>query len=141
MSENELTERIEKRVAASFPDVEVLLAEQVAAEKVRVVIDRREGGVDLGLCQDVTKSLRELLDIFGLEVSSPGSERPLTKPDHFRQYVGRKARVRTTEPHEDRRNFTGEIVGASDHEVTLVADGGVVSIPYHDIKRSNLLEG
>jgi len=141
MSGEELTQRIEERVAASFPDVEVLLAERIAAEKVRVVIDRRDGAVDLGLCEDVTKSLRELLDSFGLEVSSPGVERPLTKPGHFRHFMGQKARVRTTEPREGQRNFTGEIVGASDEEVTLAADNGVVSIPFGAIKRSNLVEG
>jgi ribosome maturation factor RimP len=85
--------------------------------------------------------LRDLLLETGLEVSSPGPERPLTKPEHFRRYVGRRARVRTREDHGGRRSFTGELVGASDDEVTVAADTGVVSIPYSEINRSNLLEG
>ena len=65
----------------------------------------------------------------------------MTKPHHFRRYIGRKARVRTREDHGGRKSFTGELVGASDEEVTVAADTGVVTIPYNDINRSNLLEG
>ena len=114
--------------------------DQVAAERLRVVIDR-EGGVDLALCERVTKHLRDLLVDYALEVSSPGPERPLTKPEHYRRFIGRRARVRTREPRDGQRSFTGELVGASDEEVTVAADGGVVSIPYAEINRSNLLEG
>ena len=99
------------------------------------------GGVTLGLCERVTGHLRELLDRYSLEVSSPGPQRPLTKPDHFRRYVGRRARVRTREARDGHRSFTGELVGASDSGVTVAADSGVVTIPYTEINRSNLLEG
>ena len=131
---------IETRLQSAEPDVEVLLAEKVASERLRVVVDHPEG-VDLALCERVTNHLRELLGDFSLEVSSPGPERPLTKPDHFRRFLGRRVRVRTHERHEGRSSFTGELVGASDEAVTVAADGGVVSIPYADVKRSNLLEG
>jgi ribosome maturation factor RimP len=133
-------EYIETRLAGVEPDVEVLLLEQASAGTLRLVIDR-PAGVDLDLCERVTNHLRDLLVDYSLEVSSPGPERPLTKPQHFRRFVGRRARVRTREEHGGRRTFTGELVGASDSEVTVAADGGVVSIPYSDINRSNLLEG
>jgi ribosome maturation factor RimP len=133
-------EDIERRLATSFPEVEVLLCEQVAAERLRLTIDHPDG-VDLGLCERVTKELRDLLTEYSLEVSSPGPERPLTKPEHFRRFAGRRARVRTSEPREGRRSFTGEIVGASEDEVTVAVDDGVVSVPYSEISRSNLLEG
>jgi ribosome maturation factor RimP len=138
-TENIQTE-IESRLASVEPDVEVLLAERVSTSTLRVVIDR-PGGVDLATCERVTRHLRDLLLEVGLEVSSPGPERPLTKPDHFRRFVGRRARVRTREEHGGRKSFTGELVGAGDDEITVAADGGVVSIPYADINRSNLLEG
>jgi ribosome maturation factor RimP len=134
-------EQIEERLADVEPDVEVLLLEPANASTLRLVIDRPGGGVDLELCERVTNHLRDILMETGLEVSSPGPERPLTKPDHFRRYIGRKARVRTREDHGGRRSFTGELVGASDDEITVAADTGVVSIPYSDINRSNLLEG
>jgi ribosome maturation factor RimP len=133
-------EQIEERLADVEPDVEVLLLEPANASTMRLVIDR-PGGVDLALCERVTTHLRDLLLETGLEVSSPGPERPLTKPDHFRRFIGRRARVRTRDEHGGRRTFTGELVGASDDEVTVAADTGVVSIPYNDINRSNLLEG
>jgi len=133
-------ETIEQRLADVEPDVEVLLLEPANASTMRLVIDR-PGGVDLDLCERVTNHLRDVLLETGLEVSSPGPERPLTKPDHFRRYIGKRARVRTREDHGGRKSFTGELVGASDDEVTVAADTGVVSIPYTDINRSNLLEG
>src|SRR3954452_5211785 len=125
-------ELIEKRLADVEPDVEVLLLERANASTMRVVIDR-PGGVDLALCERVTNHLRDLLLDTGLEVSSPGPERPLTKPDHFRRYIGRRARVRTREEHGGHRSFTGELVGASDEQVTVAADAGIVSIPYSEI--------
>jgi ribosome maturation factor RimP len=136
----DLQSDIENRLARVEPDVEVLLAERISASTVRVVVDH-PAGVDLALCERVTGHLRDLLTEVGLEVSSPGPERPLTKPDHFRRFIGRRARVRTRDAHDGRRSFTGELVGASDEEITVAADGGVVSIPYADINRSNLLEG
>src|SRR2546423_917956 len=133
-------DQIEKRLADAEPEVEVLLVERANASTLRLVIDR-PGGVNLETCERVTAHLRDLLLETGLEVSSPGPERPLTKPDHFRRFVGSRARVRTREDHGGRRSFTGELVGASDDEITVAADGGVVSISYEDINRSNLLEG
>jgi len=130
---------IEERLARLEPDVEALACERVAAERVRLVIDHPEG-VDLALCERVTGHLRDMLVDFGLEVSSPGPKRPLTKPDHFRRYQGRRARVRTRTPRDGRGSFTGELVGASDDEVTVAAESGVVSIPYSEIGRSNLVE-
>jgi len=133
-------QEIEERLASAEPDVEVLLLEAANASTMRLFIDR-PGGVDLALCERVTDHLRDLLLETGLEVSSPGPERPLTKPDHFRRFVGRRVRVRTREEHGGRTRFTGELVGANDAEVTVAADNGVVTIPYNDINRSNLLEG
>ena len=131
---------IEARLADVEPDVEVLLCQQAGAEKLRIVIDHPRG-VDLGLCERVTRHLRDLLVDHGLEVSSPGPRRPLTKPEHFRRFLGHRARVRTRAGDGGRRSFTGELVGATDDEVTMAAEFGVVSIPYSDIDRSNLEEG
>ena len=129
---------IEQRLATAEPDVEVLLAERVGATTVRVFVDR-EGGVDLGVCERVTTHLRDLLTDYSLEVSSPGPERPLTKPDHFRRFVGSRARVRTRGRQDGHTSFTGELLGVTDDGVTVAADTGVVSIAYADIKRSNLV--
>jgi ribosome maturation factor RimP len=131
---------IEAQLAQREPDVEVLLAEIVGGQTLRLFIDHPEG-VSLELCERVTHALPEVRERYALEVSSPGVERPLTKPDHFRRYLGRQARVRTRgDQPGGRHTFTGELVGASETEVTLAADTGVVQIPYSDINSSNLVE-
>ena len=134
-----LQDDIEARLAAREPDVEVLLAEVVGADTLRLFIDHPDG-VSLDLCERVTQELGDLRERYALEVSSPGRERPLTKPAHFRRFLGRRARVRTRERDEGRRSFIGELVGASDDAITIAADGGIVSIPYVAIQRSNLVE-
>jgi ribosome maturation factor RimP len=148
-----LQSEIEQRLAASEPDVEVLLAEVVtgpaSGPTLRVFVDHPDG-VTLALCERVTALLADLRERYSLEVSSPGNERPLTKPDHFRRFVGRRARVRTRQPHTVQtaqslagrrtKSFTGELVGVTDSEITLAADGGVIAIPYSEIRRSNLVE-
>lgn len=145
-----LQTEIEERLATTAPEVEVLLAEVLGGRTLRVFIDHPEG-VTLAQCEQVTVLLGDLRERYALEVSSPGSERPLTKPTHFRRFVGRRARVRTVHPRplphagrgedgERARSFTGELVGATDSEITLAADGGVIAIPYSEIRRSNLVE-
>jgi ribosome maturation factor RimP len=140
MDTNPLHADIEKRLASAEPEVELLAVEQAGPERLRLFIDHPEG-VDLALCERVTNHLRDLLVDFGLEVSSPGPQRPLTKPDHFRRFIGRRARVRLRQPRDGHKTYTGELVGASEDEVTVAAEDGVVSIPYSEINRSNLLEG
>jgi ribosome maturation factor RimP len=133
---------IEARLAASEPDVEVLLAEVVGGSTLRVFIDHPDG-VTLGLCERVTKALPEVRERYALEVSSPGIERPLSKPQHFHRFLGRRARVRTRDAVDGHKSFTGELVGASDDAVTIAADGDpptIVAIPYAEIQRSNLVE-
>ncbi len=130
---------IEARLAGPEPQVEVLLAEVVGGHTLRVFIDHPDG-VSLGLCERVTHRLADVRERYALEVSSPGTERPLTKPAHFRRFLGRRARVRTRDQHGGHKSFTGELVGASEEEVTIAATTGVVAIPYADIHRSNLVE-
>jgi ribosome maturation factor RimP len=130
---------IEARLAAFEPQVEVLLAEVVGGDTLRLFIDHPDG-VSLELCERVTHELVEVRERYALEVSSPGTDRPLSKPAHFRRFLGRRARVRTREARDGHRSFTGELVGASDDEVTIAAATGVIAIPYADIHRSNLVE-
>ena len=92
-----IQERIEAVLATAEPDVEVLLAEVVGGDRVRLFIDHPQG-VSLGLCERVTGHLNEIREEYALEVSSPGTERPLSKPEHFRRFVGRRARVRIVPP-------------------------------------------
>ncbi len=139
-TQSNIQEHIENRLAAVEPDVEVLLAEQVGTERVRLFIDHPDG-VDLELCERVTGHLRDLLEEYGLEVSSPGPDRPLAKPEHFRRYLGRRIRVRTRTRIDGAKSFSGELVEAADDAVSVAADAGIVRIRFADIHKSNLLEG
>jgi len=137
---NDIQNDAETRLEQLEPDVELVAVEQIAAERLRLTIDR-PGGVDLGLCERVTKHLGDLLAEYSLEVSSPGPQRPLTKPDHFRRFLGRRARVRLREARDGHKSLTGELVGASERDVTIAASGGGVKISYEEIARSNLVPG
>src|ERR687895_1968480 len=103
LSELQLT--IERRIDDLDPRLELIALERPAAETLRLYIDHPQG-VDLALCERVTNQLRDLLEAWSLEVSSPGIDRLLTKPEHYRRYLGRRVRVRTEQAIDGRRNFT-----------------------------------
>ena len=134
-----LQTEIENRLAASEPEVEVLLAE-VSGGALRLFIDHPDG-VTLALCERVSQRLTDYRDQYSLEVSSPGQDRPLTKPKHYTRFLGRRARVRLRESHDVHNSVTGELVGASERDVTIAAGDGVITIPYEHIARSNLIPG
>ena len=144
MSTPMIQQEIETRLASCEPQVEVLLAEVVGGRTLRLFIDHPDG-VALDLCERVSRELGDLRERYALEVSSPGRDRPLAKPDHFRRFLGRRAQVRLRQPiavpggGPPRRNVTGELVGADDRAVTVAESGGMVAIPYADIQRSNLV--
>src|SRR3954465_161815 len=91
----QLQREIEATLSAQMPEVEVVLAEGPAGGVVRVYIDREQGGVDLALCERVSRELASVREKYSLEVSSPGLERPLTRPAHFERAVGKTVAVRT----------------------------------------------
>jgi ribosome maturation factor RimP len=134
----ELQETIEERIGALDPELELIALERPAAETLRLYIDHPEG-VDLARCEHVTEEFRDLLEHWSLEVSSPGADRPLTKPEHFRRFLGRRVKVRTDEEIAGRRNFTGTLTDADEEAVSVEANGSSVRIPLAGIRRSNLI--
>jgi ribosome maturation factor RimP len=135
-----LQTEIEDRLAAVQPEVEVLLVEVVSVSTLRLFIDHPDG-VTLALCEQVSGHLNEYRDRYSVEVSSPGQDRPLTKPTHYTRFLGRHARVRLRDARDGHKQLTGELVGASERDVTIAAGDGVVTIPYEQIVRSNLVPG
>jgi ribosome maturation factor RimP len=131
---------IEDRLAKAEPEVEVLLAEVVSRTTLRLYIDHPDG-VTLALCERVSGLLGDYRERYTLEVSSPGQDRPLTRPQHYSRFLGRHARVRLRDADDGHRSVTGELVGASDKDVTIAAGDGVHTIPYEQIARSNLVPG
>jgi ribosome maturation factor RimP len=139
MSESDLQVTIEARLRDFDPEVELIQVEHPSPGTLRLFIDR-PGGVDLALCEAVSGELQDLNERYSLEVSSPGEDRPLTKPEHFRRFLGRKVRVKTRDAIQGQRNFKGTLADADDDTVTVAATGGtLVRIPFDGVERSNLI--
>ena len=138
--ERALHSEVAGKVRASLPDVDVLAVELRGPELLCVYLDR-PGGVDHALCEQVTRVLREYLDRYSLEVSSPGIERPVRTRQHFAEAVGRRVALRTARDLDGRKRFRGDVVAAGDAAVTLqVSDGRSVDVPYDLIVRGNLID-
>lgn len=113
---------------------------------LRFYLDRAGGvgGVTLDELAKVNRQLGDLLDVndavpgsYVLEISSPGVDRRLRKPEHFQRYVGKMIRVRITVPREGRRNFLGRLTHVSDDGITVTEDGGDHFVPFGDIAQAN----
>ena len=133
--ERELEREISRQVEETLPGVEVLAVELSGPERFTVYVDRPEG-VDHALCERVTRVLWDYLRDYSVDVSSPGLERPLRKPEHFQRVVGRQVKLKTAE----RSKVRGEVRRADESAVTVAAQAGEVDIPYEQIVRGNLIE-
>jgi ribosome maturation factor RimP len=133
--ERTLQREISRQVESGLPGVEVLAVELSSPERFTVFVDHPQG-VDHALCARVTDVLRSYLDRYTVDVSSPGLERPLRKPTHFANAVGRRVAIRTPE----RRRVRGEVVGAGQRAVTVRTGEGDIEIPYDAIVRGNLID-
>ena len=137
--ERQLEREIAPRVEQDLPGVEVIALELVSPTRFCVYVDHPEG-VDHALCARVTDLLREYLREYTVDVSSPGTARPLRKPQHFAGVVGRTVSLRTAEPLAGRSRFRGEVTEARAHELSVSVDGSHVDIPYESIVRGNLID-
>jgi ribosome maturation factor RimP len=133
--ERTLEREISGKVEEALPGVEVLAVELTGPERMTVYVDRAGEPVDIALCERVTRVLSDYLREYGVDVSSPGPERPLRKPEHFQGALGRQVKLKT-----DARKLRGEVKRADDERVTVAADGGEFDIPYDQIVRGNLIE-
>jgi ribosome maturation factor RimP len=133
--ERTLEREISGRVAGALPGVEVLAVELTGPERFTVFVDREGEAVDLALCEQVTRLLSDYLREYGIDVSSPGPERPIRKPEHFQRALGRQVKLKT----DKRTKVRGEIKRADDNAVILAAESGEVAIPYEQIVRGNLI--
>jgi ribosome maturation factor RimP len=133
--EKTLTDQIGREVEAALPGVEVLAVELSAPDRFTVFVDHAEG-VDHALCARVTDVLRPYLAEYAVEVSSPGIERPLRTPEHFRNAVGRTVSLRTE---SRKKRLRAEVLSVGDTAVTVKAGEEPVEIPYESIVRGNLI--
>jgi ribosome maturation factor RimP len=132
--ERELTREIRRKVESAVPGTEVLAVELTGPDRFTVFVDHAQG-VDHALCARVTAVLGDYLREYGVEVSSPGFERPLRTPQHFRSVVGRRVALRT----ESKKRLRGEVVDAGERAVTVRTQAESIDIPYEAIVRGNLI--
>lgn len=111
---------------------------------LRIFIDR-EHGVGMEDCTTVSHQVSGVLDVedpiageYNLEVSSPGMERPLFKIEHFKQFIGHRAKVNLFKPVEGRRNITGLIEKVEEGDVYLQQDGQVYVVPFQTMSKARL---
>jgi ribosome maturation factor RimP len=134
-----------------FELVDVEWAREGHSWVLRVYVDR-PGGVTIDHCQELSRTIEPILDVedfiepaYSLEVSSPGVDRPLRKPEHFERFAGQRAHVKTYGPIEEsapgqgpRKNWTGTLRGFVDGNVELDVDGTLHRIPLAKIAKANL---
>ncbi len=129
---------IELKLAENLPEVELVdldISGGRGNRFIRVFIDHPQG-VDHELCARANELLREYSQDHTVEVSSPGVEKRLRKPEHFRDVAGEKINVKTYGPVEGQRNFTGFLVSVSNDELVLKLDDREVTIPLDDVARA-----
>ncbi len=131
-----------------FELVEVEWQREGHAWVLRLYVDR-PGGVTIDHCQELSRTLEPVLDVedfiepaYNLEVSSPGLDRPLRKPEDFERFAGERAQVKTYGPLETpagpRKNWSGTLRGFRDDAVEIEVDGVVHRIPHDRIAKAHL---
>jgi ribosome maturation factor RimP len=113
---------------------------------LRLYIDK-PGGINLDDCAGVSRQMGDILDVnleeigpYSLEVTSPGSERPLAKHEDFERFKGNRVKIKTSRPYNGQKNFTGILIGISGEQVNLQIGEEDIVIPYQDISKARLAE-
>lgn len=137
-----------ERVAASdgLEVVEVVLRGSGSARLLRITIDKPEG-VTLEDCENLSRQLGTILDVeevipggrYQLEVSSPGIERKLFRPQDFERFTGNRIRVSLRQPMDGKKTVEGLLQAYAGDTISLaISEDHVVAIPRKDVVRANL---
>lgn len=150
MSKEELVRRFWERFEAEIAEqgyelVEVEIAGQSGTRILRLYIDKPAGGIGIQDCSIVSQFLNPLLDAedfisenYILEVSSPGIDRPLRKPEDFVRFAGEEITVQTYSPLQGRKKFTGILRGFDDGLIQVECEETPFEIHLENLKRANL---
>jgi len=144
--QDKINSLIEEEVESlGYEAVKIMLRLSSRKKFIRVYIDRPEGSVTLDDCVGVSRALGFVLDDaeglganYKLEVSSPGINRPLAKPEHFRRFTGEKAKVVFLDEGGSKKSLTGYILETGDEEMVLSLNNADVRIRFENILEANL---
>jgi ribosome maturation factor RimP len=138
-TERKLSREITPAVERAVPGVEVLAVELLSPSRFCVYVDHTEG-VDHALCARVTEVLSGYRESYTIDVSSPGLDRPLRRPEHFRAAVGHGVQLRTVDEIAGKNRFRGTVVAATDRSARIAVGEKELDIPYETIVRGNLID-
>ena len=149
MMPKEITDRVQAIANSILSEermelVEIEYRREAKGWVLRLYIDK-ERGVTLDDCSRISQAVGRSLDVedfilnhYTLEVSSPGLNRPLKNEKDFIRYRNRLIKVKTIDPVENRRQFKGKLLGASENRIEIEMDGGVFQIPLSNVAKANL---
>jgi len=114
---------------------------------LQVMAERRdEAAMTVEDCAQISRSISALLDVedpiagaYLLEVSSPGIDRPLVRPEDYDRFAGFEARIELDEPLDGRKRFRGRLLGRVEEYVRLIGEAGEVRLPLAAIARAKLI--
>ncbi|MSP48396.1 MAG: ribosome maturation factor RimP [Alphaproteobacteria bacterium] len=114
---------------------------------LQIMAERKDGrAMTVEDCADISRQVSAVLDVedpirssYTLEVSSPGLDRPLTRPKDFERFTGCEARLETRQPIDGRRRFTGRLLGIDGEVVKIKDEAGEVALPYGEIHKARLV--
>ncbi|NWN89910.1 ribosome maturation factor RimP [Marinobacter adhaerens] len=113
---------------------------------LRVYIDDTENGISVDDCETVSRQISGVMDVedpiqteYTLEVSSPGMDRPLFRPEHYQAFVGHQVNIRLRMAFEGRRKFKGLLKGMEDEDVVVVVDNHEYLLPFDSIERAHII--
>jgi ribosome maturation factor RimP len=132
--------------ATGYEIVRVLLMGQ-HRPLLQIMIERADRrAILVDDCSEVSRTVSALLDVeeliagpYTLEVSSPGIDRPLTRPEHFVRFAGFEAKVETRMPLDGRKKFTGRLLGLEGERVRIATAEGEMALPLADVQRAKLV--
>lgn len=137
--ERTLFAQVAPRIEQELPGTAVLALELIQSDRFCVFIDHPDG-VTLDLCQEVTRVLEGYREEWGIDVSSPGLDRPLRTQSHFQAAIGSQVNIRTDRKVGGATKFRGELVAADTTEIVVGHGEESVHIPYALIVRGNLID-
>ena len=139
----QLAEPVAANEGMEIVDIELRPEGSRSGRVLRLYLDK-SGGPTMDDLSRVSRELSSLLDAhdvvagaYTLEVSSPGINRPLTRPEHFQRFLGKRVRVRTRELVQGRRSFIGPLLDVSAEQIVISQDGKACEIPFTIIEKSN----
>ena len=133
--------------AMGYRLVRVMLTGGQHRPTLQIMAERRdEAPMTVDDCADISRSVSALFDVadpiagaYVLEVSSPGLDRPLVRPEDYDRFAGFEARIDLAEPRDGRKRFRGRLLGRADDDVRLAGEGGEVRLPLAAIARAKLV--